>query len=258
MPDLNVSVRLSAYDMPLKQALLAASKAGARGVEIDARHQLRPSELTATAKRQIRKTLDDLNLRVSSLRFQTRRGYDRLDDLDRRIDATKQVMQMAYELGANQVINQIGRVPADSESSAWQQLRSSMEDLGKYGSHVGAFLAAETGTEPGEDLAALLNSLDNAFVSVAFNPGQLVVNEYEVRPAVNALGSLVGIVIAQDGVVDLSRGRGMDVPLGYGTADFPEILGKLEDFQYRGWFVVGRPDCGPQEVADAVSYLKNL
>lgn len=258
MANLKISVSLSAFDLPLKKALLAASKAGARGVEIDARHQLRPADLTDTAKREIRKMLDDLNLRITSLRFQTRRGYDQAAELERRIDATKQVMKMAYDLGASYVINQIGRVPADTESLAWQQLRSSMEDLGRYGSHVGAFLAAETGTESGPQLASVLQSLDNAYVSVALNPGQLIINKFEVREALASIGSLVGIVVAQDGVIDLSRGRGVDVPLGYGTADFPEILGKLEDYQYSGWFVVGRPRCGEREVSDAISYLNNL
>ena len=258
MPDLKISVRLSAYNLPFKKALLAASQAGARAVEIDARLQLKPADLTDTAKRQIRKMLDDLNLRISSFRFQTRRGYDQLAELDRRIDATKQVMKMAYELGASYVVNQIGRVPADTESVAWQQLRSSMEDLGRYGSHVGAFLAAETGTESGEDLAKVLQSLENAYVAVAFNPGNLIVNQFDVRDSLAALGELTGIVIAQDGVIDISRGRGVDVPLGYGTADLPQILGMLEDHQFSGWFTVGRPECGEEEVANAVSYLKNL
>jgi sugar phosphate isomerase/epimerase len=258
VPDLNISVRLSAFDLPLKKALLAASRVGARGVEIDAGLQIRPSDLTDTAKRQIRKMLDDLNLRISSVRLHTRRGYDQLADLDQRIDATKEVMRMAYELGAANVINQIGRVPADNESPGWQQLRSSMEDLGRFGAHVGSFFTAETGTEPGDVLFKLIGTLENSYVAAAFNPGLLIVGDFEVKSSLMALGSQVGIVIAQDGVMDLARGRGVDVPLGYGTADFPEILGTLEDFQYRGWFVVGRPGCGEQEVSNAVSYLTNL
>jgi sugar phosphate isomerase/epimerase len=258
VPEINISVRLSAFDLPLRQALLAANRLGAKGVEIDARHQLTPDELTDTAKRQIRKLLDDLNLRVSSLRFPTRRGYDVLGDLDRRIDATKQAMRMAYDLGASHVINQIGRVPDDSSAPGWSQLRASMEDLGRFGAHVGAFLTAETGTESGADLAKLIGNLDSAYVAVALNPGQMIINEQDVPQAIRDLGPLIGIVVAQDGVLDLARGRGVDVPLGYGTADFPEILGMLEDHQYRGWFVVGRPQCGAPEVRDAIAYLQNL
>lgn len=202
--------------------------------------------------------MDDLNLRVSSVRFQTRRGYDVLADLDRRIDATKAAMRMAFTLGAPYVVNQIGRVPSDTESPRWEQLRTVMEDLGRYGAHIGAFLAAETGTESGEDLAALIRGLENAYVSAALNPGELIINGFSVVDAVRALSADVGLVVAQDGVQDLARGRGIDVPLGQGTADYPQILGMLEDSQYRGWFVVGRPGCGEAEAANAVQYLTNL
>ena len=54
--------------------------------------------MSETGLRQLRKMLDDLNLKVAALRFQTRRGYDSLDDLDRRIDATKDTMKLAYRL----------------------------------------------------------------------------------------------------------------------------------------------------------------
>lgn len=263
MPELRLSIRLDSFDIsgnkiPLKQSLLAAARLGARGVEIDARNGIRPQEVTDTAARQIRKIMDDLNLRVSSVRFSTRRGYDIAADLDRRIDATKQAMRLAYALGASHVINQIGHVPSDSESAAWQQLRSALEDLGRYGAHVGAFLAAETGTEGGDSLSQLLDSLQNAFVSVAFNPGQLILGGFPVLESLQALGSKVGLLIAQDGVQDLSRGRGIDVPIGQGTADFPEILGSLEDWQFRGWVVVGRAHCGAEEVKAGMNYLSNL
>jgi sugar phosphate isomerase/epimerase len=263
VPELNISVRLTAFDsptqkIPFKKALLAASRAGVRGVEIEAGNHLRPSDLTDTAKRQLRKMLDDFNLRISSIRFQTRRGYDVMANLDERIDATKQMMRMAYALGAPYVVNQIGQINSNTESASWRQLRSSMEDRGKFGAHVGAFLAAETGTDSGEDLAKLLNDFEGGFISVAYNPGQLIVNEHDAKESLKQLGERVGLVIAQDGVLDLAKRRGVEVPLGYGTADFPEILGMLEDHQYRGFFVVGRPDCGAQEVSDAISYLKNL
>ena len=258
MPDLRISVRLSAFNLPFKKALLAASQAGAQGIEIDARNELQPTDLTDTAKRQIRKMLDDLNLRVSSLRFPTRRGYEVMADLDRRIDATKKVMRMAYDLGAGHVVNQIGRVPSDTESASWVQLRSSLEDLANFGNRVGTFLAAETGSESGEDLAALLSSLSDVYMPVAYNPGQLILNQFDPHAALNALTQYVGIVESQDGVQDLARGRGIEVPLGQGTADFPQILGQLEDAQYRGWFVVGRTGCGQAEVANAISYLTAL
>ncbi len=246
----------------LERAFLAAHSLGATAIEIDARETLRPSELSDTGLRQLRKMLDDSNLRVAALRFQTRRGYDHAEDLDRRVSATKAAMQFAYRLGAPVVVNQVGRVPESTESAEWVAMQSVLEDLGRHGARVGAFLAAETGSEPGDKLAEILNSSDDGYVAVVLNPGALIINRHSVPDAIQALGERIQLVHAIDGVVDLAAGRGIAVPLGRGIADFPEILGKLEDRQYRGHFVLGRPGVDEEdavnELSQGIEYLRNL
>ena len=182
--------------------------------------------------------LDDLNLRVAALRFPTRRGYDHLQDLDRRVDATKQSMLLAYRLGAPVVVNSLGSVPESEEDPRYDTLKTVVDDLGRHGARVGSFFAAETGTESGDRLMSLLESSEDGFVGVALNPGQLVLNQFELRPTVEAVAARVQLVLAVDGVMDLSEGRGVSVPLGQGIAEFPELLGVLEEQQYRGHFVV--------------------
>ncbi|MCH1493778.1 MAG: TIM barrel protein, partial [Rubripirellula sp.] len=137
-------------------------------------------------------------------------------------------------------------------------LQQVMDDLGRHGARVGAFLCAETGSESGQQLADLLDSNHESFVGVAFNPGQLIINRFSASEAIDALGDRIQIVHALDGVLDLAAGRGIAVPLGLGSADFPELLGKLEDHKYRGKFVVGRNDSKPEELVDAVRYLREL
>jgi sugar phosphate isomerase/epimerase len=258
--EVKISLRLADLKLPFKQALHTAAQLGANAIEIDARRDLSPSELTDTGLRQIRKMLDDRNLRVSSVRFPTRRGYDVQDQLDRRVDATKQAMRMAYRLGANLVVNQIGRIPEKEDDPAWQTLRSVMEDLGKAGAREGAVLAAETGTEPADRLASLLQSLQEAYVAVAFNPGQLIIQQHDVSASLSAVASLVQIVIAQDAVIDLAQRRGIDVPLGQGLADFAFICGRLEEQPFRGYFVVTRPNSSApvQECQQAIEYLRHV
>jgi len=258
LADLNIAVRLDAMRMPLRRAIEMASQIGASAVEIDARNDIHPSQLSDTGLRQLRKILDDRNLKVSALRYQTRQGYDQPRDLDRRVEATKSAMQLAYRLGAPVVINSVGVVPDDEESVQWSSLQSVLDDLGRYGTHVGAFLAAETGAEPGPTLAKLLSGSEDAFIAVAFNPGQLIINRHDVREALRSLKDRIQIVSAVDGVIDLAAGRGIAVPLGQGTADFPELIGMLEDIQYRGRYIVGRADSSLDELTDGIAYLKQL
>lgn len=260
LPDLKIAIALTSLKLPFKQALQTAARLGATGVEIDARNLLKPSEISETGRRQLKKTMTDLNLRVAALRFPTRRGYDVLQDLDRRLEATKEAMSFAFSLGASVVINSIGFIPKDTAHPGYVQLQASLSDLARYGQHIGAMLACETGSEPVDRLIDLLDGLPEQAIGVAFNPGNLIVNDCFEEGSIRKCAAKTLAVIARDGVRDLARGRGMDVPLGQGSAEFPEILGVLEEQHYRGWFHLDRLQSADPvgELAHAVSYLKAI
>jgi len=107
MLELKTAIRLESLRQPFKKALITAANLGADGVEINGRTELRPADMSRTAVRHLQKMLSDLNLKVSAIHFPTRRGYGVAEDLDRRIDATKSAMTMAYELGCNVVVNKM-------------------------------------------------------------------------------------------------------------------------------------------------------
>ena len=98
MLQLKKGVKLECLRLPFKKALETAARIGADGVEINARTELKPAELSQTGIRHLRKMLSDLNLKVAAVHFPTRRGYDETDDLDRRLQATKDAMAMALSL----------------------------------------------------------------------------------------------------------------------------------------------------------------
>lgn len=260
MPALKVAIQLAGLRQPFRKALHTAAELGAGAVEIDARQELQPQQLSGTALREVRNLLDELNLRVSAVGFATRRGYDVAGDLERRVQATKAAMKMAYELGARVVVNQVGRVPSESSGPQWDQLVQVLSDLGNFGHHVGAFLAAQTGSESGPDLERLLTALPAGAIGVDLDPGNLIINGFSATEAAERLGPHVLHVHARDAVRDLARGRGLEVPLGRGTADFPALLGILEEQAYRGYFTVARQNADDPlyEIGSAVKYLRSL
>jgi sugar phosphate isomerase/epimerase len=74
------------------------------------------------------------------------------------------------------------------------------------------------------------------------------------------LGPHVLHVHACDAVQELGTGRTLEVELGRGTADMPELIGRLTEFDYRGWVTIeARESANPiAEVENAVSYLRSL
>ena len=137
MLELKVGIQLASLRLPFRKALHTAAELGANGVEIDARNDLKPQDLSRTGLRQLRKTLDDRNLRICAVGFQTRRGYNVLEDLDQRVEATKQAMQFAYDLGASVIINQVGQIPTEPGGPSWELLVQVLTDLGRFGPRAG-------------------------------------------------------------------------------------------------------------------------
>jgi sugar phosphate isomerase/epimerase len=204
--------------------------------------------------------LDDLNLRISAATFRTRRGYNVIDDLEARIDATKRAMLAAYELGAHVLVNHVGQVPSESDSAATSTMVQALADLGRYGQKVGAQLAAETGTETGQELAGLIGRLPPGSIGVDFNPANLILHGHSAREAMERLAPHVLHMHATDATRDLAVSRGFEVPLGQGNAEFPELLAVLEEQQYRGYITVARRDSKSPivDVRQSLEFLRNL
>lgn len=260
MPALKIAVQLASLRQPFRKAVMTAARLGASGVEIDARGELRPEVMTQTALREIRGLLEEHSLRVVAVGFRTRRGYDAPDEIERRVAATKGAMKLAADLRAPIVVNQIGHAAAAADSPGGKLLRQTLLDFCGYGQRIGTLLAAQTGSESGPDLASLLAELPLHGIGVDLDPGNLILNGFSPLEAVQALGPNILHVHARDGVRDLARGRGQEVPLGRGTTDFPALLGALQERGYRGYFTVGREtsDEPELEAKQAIKYLGNL
>lgn len=258
MPTLKIGIQTRSLRQPLKMALRTAARLGADGVEIDARSELRPGELSATGLREFHKLLDDLNLRVSAIAFPTRRGYDDVGDLDRRVQATQAAMRFAHELRSEVVINRVGSVPSEPNDARFVRMVEALTAIGTYGERVGARLAAQTCENAPADLARLLAALPEHTVGVDLQPTGLIQSGQSPGDAVETLGRYVIHVHACDAVRD--AGRSFEVELGRGSADMPELLGRLTEFDYRGWVTVERRDSPDpiEEIGNAVAYLRAL
>jgi sugar phosphate isomerase/epimerase len=260
MLQLKKSIRLESLRQPFKKSLITAAQIGADGVEINGRTEIRAAEMTRTAVRHLRKILSDLNLEVSAIHFPTRRGFGVTDDLDRRIDATKTAMKLAYDLGCNVVVNRIGRVPENGEGENWTTMVQALTDLGSHSQKAGAWLAARTGSESGETLKGLIDSLPLNSLMIDFDPGDFVINGFSPSEAIKVLGSHVMNFRARDAVTDLAQGRGLEVQLGRGSVDWPSLLGALEENNYAGFITIERDseEDSIAQCATAMEFLTNM
>ena len=260
MLQLKKSIRLACLGLAFKKSLVAAAQMGAGGVEIDARSELRPSELTRTAIRHLRKMLSDLNLRVAAIHLPLERGFADPQGLERRIDEVRSAMEMAFALGTNVVTGQIGRVPEDEAEPGWPILLEAMTDLGRAAHRTGAWFAAHTGSDVTDRLVALLEALPEGSIGVDFDPAATMMLGDSPNDAIDRLGRQVMHFRVRDAVRDLSQGRTLEVQLGRGSVDLPHLLAKLEEHEYRGYLTVQRAVRSDAAIqcAQALEYLENL
>jgi sugar phosphate isomerase/epimerase len=203
--------------------------------------------------------LDDLNLRVGSVAFPTRRGYSNPVDLQPRLEATRAAMQLASRLGARLLIGNLGTLTEEENSSAQATLFDAVQSLASFGDRLGVQLAVQSAA-PANQLSGLIADLPAGTMALDLHPARLIMQGDSPSEFVRVVGPYIAHVHAVDGVHDLARGHGGEVELGRGTADFPELLGRLEEYGYRDWLTIGRSG-SPQpvvEIGNAVKYLRAL
>ena len=122
------------------------------------------------------------------------------------------------------------------------------------------FICVVNRLRDGEQLKQLIEALPEQAIGVDFHPNGLILQGHSPQEAIVDLGPCVVHVHACDAVRNLSGGQGAEVELGRGMAEFPSLLGQLEEFGYRDWVTIERHDSVDPiaEVGNAIAYLREL
>jgi sugar phosphate isomerase/epimerase len=254
-----IALQLDRLRQPLKKSLHTAGRLSYDGVQINARSQLRPGELTETGFREIRKLLADLDLRVGSIFLPTRRGVASPEQVEGRLAAIGEAMRMASKLHSRTLLTNVGRLPSE-DSKEQVQLADALNQLWTLGDRVGVELTLCSVDASERQLADLLNGFAGVAIGVDLNPAELVAAGRSPREFLAALGHRVAHVFASDAVAGVGQEGAEEVELGRGSADFPTLIGMLEEHDYRGWTTVSprNSENHEEELADALEFLRSM
>jgi sugar phosphate isomerase/epimerase len=243
----------------LKPALLLASRMGASGVQLDARNEIRPSEMSETGRRQFTHVLAEIGLQLASLDFPIRRPLWDAERLDARMEALKQTMEFAYELKARVVTVRLGGLPGESDAAGQSLFVDVLNDLARHGNHVGVTVALGPGREPAARLVETLRSVTGGPIGVNFDPAGTVMAGASPSEAVQLLREFVAHVSVRDAIAGADDG-GSEVPVGRGEVPWDELLFLLQETDYRGWLTVDRTQGSDRagDAARAVQYMQSI
>jgi sugar phosphate isomerase/epimerase len=259
MTPLHIAIATRCLNLPLRESLRAAANLGARGVQFDAREELKPGELTDTGRRQLLHSLDELGLSLASLAFPMRRSFYDEEQLDGRVAAVKRALEHAWQLKARILTARIGKIPDDKDSKSYRLLFDVLSDLARHGNQVGATLAITPSRDPPQALAELIAAIKTGPLGIDFDPAVWVMSGHDPAEAFRLLHQYVTHFTARDASRDIDAG-GLETSLGRGEVEWMELLPLLDEVRYAGWVTVNRTqgeDCAG-DAARAIQYLQNV
>jgi len=274
---INDSLRLGT-----REGIAKAKELGADGIQAYAvRGEICPENLDLSARNELKAYCSSLGLEISALCGDLGgHGFLRKDENIAKVKRSKDIVDLAVDLGTSIVTTHIGVVPADSNSEQYDILLKACRDIGNYACDKGVTFAIETGPEIATQLKTFLVDADSKGMGVNLDPANFVmVTGDDPVQAVYTLKDYIVHTHAKDGVklqdcdpmaVYNSFADGgveglnigelfSEVPLGEGGVDFDKYLAALSDIGYTGYLTIER-EVGENPVADiamAVQFLKN-
>jgi L-ribulose-5-phosphate 3-epimerase len=257
---MRIGVCLESLGLSLREGFAQASKLGIAGVQFDARGELSPDKLGATARREITTLLRTYNLQLTALNCPFRRGLDIAENQQARIEHVRNVMALAFELGPRIVIVQCPKLPGENEIERANLLRDALTDLAKNGDRIGTVLAVEIGLDDPEATKTYLDTFDVGSLKVNYDPANLLVNGYDPIKGIIPLHRYIAHTHARDARRGNASRIAQEVPVGEGDIDWLSYVGSLAAVEYRGWLTIESNATGNKVpvIAAGVNFLKRM
>jgi sugar phosphate isomerase/epimerase len=252
-----VGLRLEAEPgRSLRDQLIEAARWGVNGVILDAAGDLAPHRLGATGRRDLRNTLQTVQLALIGLHLPTRRPFDTEEDLDDRLNRAEKAFSLAYELGSRLVLARLGAIPVSSPSETEDSTgpRATFElaarELAMRADRQGVRLGVELHDDSADDLRALLEAIPIPTLGASVDPVPIQAGGRDPATAFLTLAAhLVHVYAPRMGARSKRAerlGSARNTSRAAPALDWEAFLGSLEEVDYRGFLTVW-----PDQAADA-------
>lgn len=242
MKPIALSVSVNDLHADLKAALDRARRIGIRRVDASAvEGVLSPEELSRSGQRHLLRHLSDLGLTLGSLRGPASgAGFADGAAGERRLDATRKILDLAAQLAVPTVSITLGR-PADVPPDAGNaRLREALAALADDADRMGVTLTIETAGVPTATLATLLNEINCPNLAACCDSGAMLMQGENPHQIGLLLPGRVRHVRARDAVVGTAEAAGHETAPGEGHLDPPSFLAGLAEAGFGGDLVLSR------------------
>ncbi|MCG7409952.1 sugar phosphate isomerase/epimerase [Paenibacillus sp. ACRRX] len=280
-----IGVITDSFRLPVREALVKAKEVGADGVQIYAvSGEMDPANLSKAARKELRDYIDSLGLQVSALVGDLGgHGFQDKEANPAKIEKSKRIMDLAFDLGTHIVTTHIGLVPHE-QNYIFEEMQKACEELSLYANSLGGHFAIETGPETAAHLKSFLDTLTGKGVAVNFDPANMVMvtgddpvqglitlKDYVVHTHVkdgvklqdvdprDVYGMLGYEPMSHEKIAEMATsGPFAELPLGEGKVDFDAYFQAVADIGYTGYLTIEREvgDSPEVDIRKAVEFIK--
>ena len=180
-----------------------------------------------------------------------------------RIAHIKKASDFAKQCGIPAVQTHCGFIPENPNDQVYKETVLAMREVAAYCKHNGQNFRYETGQETPITLVRAIRDVGLDNQGVNFDLANLILyGKANPLDAIELLGPFVQGIHAKDGLWPTNpKELGQEVAIGKGKVDFPRIIARLKEMDYRGAVTIEREISGPQQVEDvraAKNFLEKL
>ena len=182
---------------------------------------------------------------------------------DRRITHIKEASDFAKECRIDAVQTHCGFIPENPNDPLYRETIAALREVVGYCKKNGQNFRYETGQETPITLIRAIEDVGLDNQGVNFDLANLILyGKANPVDAIELLGPYVQGIHAKDGLWPTNpKELGEEVPIGKGKVDFPRIIARLKEINYRGAVTIEREISGAKQVEDvraAKAYLEGL
>jgi sugar phosphate isomerase/epimerase len=177
-----------------------------------------------------------------------------------RVDAVREALQLAYDLGPRLVLVDAGRIGTDPNHPTRQFLVDALTGLARHADRIGSRLALISGHEPADRVAEFLAQLGAGSLGVSLDPALSIMHDHDPHGFVKPLHSLLLHVHARDAIPGRADRLMQEAVLGKGYLDWSMFLASLAEVEYCGWLTLKRiTGTNPAiDIAAGLEFLRRL
>ncbi|PYV97922.1 MAG: xylose isomerase [Acidobacteria bacterium] len=180
-----------------------------------------------------------------------------------RIAHIKQASDFAKRCGVPAIQTHCGFIPENPNDPIYRETIAAMRDVVAYCKGNDQNFRYETGQETPITLVRAIQDVGMDNQGVNFDLANLILyGKANPVDAIELLGAYVQGIHAKDGLWPTNpKELGKEVAIGEGKVDFPRIIARLRELNYRGAITIEREISGPKQVEDvraSKAYLEKL